>query len=183
MPNFLTIFEKFLIFGSFFYGRFGIFFGFFRVFLDFLGFFELCWDFLIFFGFSGTFWGKKKASAEGRSPPQELEVGLWQYLPSCVVNDWIGYIWDICWFIVANKFSVWPLPEVKNWFLKHIWNEKVHISILDFFWSVSVSIKKSEKMHFPLYFQNVIWPGGIHFFIEFFFWKSRTPQNVHKYWW
>ena len=30
-------------------------------------------------------------------------------------------------------FSVWPLPEVKNWFWKQIWNEKVHISILNFF--------------------------------------------------
>ena len=32
----------------------------------------------------------------------------------------------------------------------------------NFFWSVSVSIKKSEKMEFQLFFQNVIWPRGIH---------------------
>ena len=50
-------------------------------------------------------------------------------------------------------FSVWPLPEVENWFLKQTWNENVHISILNFFWSVSVSILKSQKMDFPLYFQ------------------------------
>ena len=30
-------------------------------------------------------------------------------------------------------FSVWPLPEVENWFPKQIWNENVHISILNFF--------------------------------------------------
>ena len=30
-------------------------------------------------------------------------------------------------------FSVWPLPKVKNWFRKQIWNENVHISILNFF--------------------------------------------------
>ena len=38
-------------------------------------------------------------------------------------------------------------------------------------------------MDFQLYFQNVIWPGGIHFFIKIFFWKCQTPQNVPKYWW
>ena len=27
-------------------------------------------------------------------------------------------------------FSVWPLPEVQNWFWKQFWNEKVHISIV-----------------------------------------------------
>ena len=26
-------------------------------------------------------------------------------------------------------FSVWPLPEVKNWFWKQIWNENVYINI------------------------------------------------------
>ena len=30
-------------------------------------------------------------------------------------------------------FSVWPLPEVKKLFRKQIWNENVHISILNFF--------------------------------------------------
>ena len=31
-----------------------------------------------------------------------------------------------------HVFSVWPRPKVENWFLKQIWNENVHISILNF---------------------------------------------------
>ena len=45
-------------------------------------------------------------------------------------------------------FSVWPLPEVQNWFQKQIWNENVYISIIIFFWRVSVKILKSKKIVF-----------------------------------
>ena len=31
-------------------------------------------------------------------------------------------------------FTVWPLPEVQNWFWKQFWNEKVDISVVIFFW-------------------------------------------------
>ena len=58
-------------------------------------------------------------------------------------------------------FSVWPLPEVQNWFRKQIWNENVNISILNFFPEEFRPIfKKSQKMDCPLYFKNVIskWP-------------------------
>ena len=66
-----------------------------------------------------------------------------------------------------REFSVWPLPEVENWFLKQIWNENVNISILIFFfWAFRSVLKKSKKINFPFYFQNVIWLGGIHFFIK-----------------
>ena len=37
-------------------------------------------------------------------------------------------------------FSVWPPPEVENWLLKQIWNEKGHISILNFFCGVFRSV-------------------------------------------
>jgi hypothetical protein len=58
-------------------------------------------------------------------------------------------------------FSVWPLPRVKNSFRKQIWNENVHIFILNFFLKRFCQyLKKSQKMDFLLYFQNVIWLGG-----------------------
>ena len=54
-------------------------------------------------------------------------------------------------------FPVWPLPEVQNWFWKQIWNENVHISILNFFFKEFWPIfKKFKKNDFPLYFKNVI---------------------------
>ena len=59
-----------------------------------------------------------------------------------------------------SVFSVWPLPKVKNWFRKQIWNENVHVSILIFFGAFRQYLKKKSKIGFPLYFQNVIWRGG-----------------------
>ena len=54
-------------------------------------------------------------------------------------------------------FFVWPLPKVKNWFRKQIWNENVHISILIFVKSFGQYLK-SQKINFQLYFQKVIRP-------------------------
>ena len=45
-------------------------------------------------------------------------------------------------------FSVWPLPKVDIFFRKQICNEKVHISILNFFWRFLVNILKSKKNGF-----------------------------------
>ena len=58
-------------------------------------------------------------------------------------------------------FSVLPLPKVQNWFRKQIWNENVHVSILNFFLkSFGQYLKKNQKLDFPLYFKIVIlkWP-------------------------
>ena len=60
-------------------------------------------------------------------------------------------------------YSVWPLPEVKNWFWKQISNENVHITILKKNLSALISIWKSKKMNFPLYFQIFNRQGQIHF--------------------
>ena len=49
-------------------------------------------------------------------------------------------------------FSVWPLPEVENWFLKQIWNENVHISILFFFLEYFGPYLKKSKNGFPIVF-------------------------------
>ena len=54
-----------------------------------------------------------------------------------------------------SVFSVWPLPKVENRFRKQIWNENVHISILNFLLKcIGQYLKKS--MDFPLYFQKVM---------------------------
>ena len=78
-------------------------------------------------------------------------------------------------------FSVWPLPEVKNWFRKQIWNENIYISIPNFFWSVSLSILKSQKMDFPLYFQKVVllWQGSI-VGIDYGFFRVFGPYFIGK---
>ena len=78
-------------------------------------------------------------------------------------------------------FSVWPLPEVKNWFRRQIWNENVHISILIFFRSVSVNILKSKKMDFPLFFQKVIllWQGS-NVEINYGFFRAFGPYFIGK---
>ena len=55
-----------------------------------------------------------------------------------------------------RAFSVWPLPEVKNLIQKHIWNEKVHISIKKNIYEHFNQCKKSRQMDFPLYFQILL---------------------------
>ena len=60
-----------------------------------------------------------------------------------------------------TRFLVGALPVVKNQFLKQFYNKVLYNYWSKyFFWSVSVSISKSQKMDFPLYFKNVIsqWP-------------------------
>ena len=76
----------------------------------------------------------------------------------------------------SNGKSVWPLSEVENWFWKKIWNEKRHISILIFFWRVSVNIKKKSKNGFPIVFSksDSAWVG-FYFWWEKKFWRSQTP--------
>ena len=74
LPNSLTIFDEFWISGFFFMDFWDFFGSFWDFFLDFLDFFWDFWIFLDFLDFLDFFW-TKKALAEGRSPPQELEVG------------------------------------------------------------------------------------------------------------
>ena len=52
-------------------------------------------------------------------------------------------------------FSVWLLPEVENLFRKQILNKNAHIFI-QFFFSVSVSVLKSQNIDSPLYFQILL---------------------------
>ena len=75
-------------------------------------------------------------------------------------------------------FSIWPLPEVENWFRKPIWNENVHISILIFFLkSFSQYFKKSEN-GFLIEFSksDSTWVG-------FYFWQKKILKkpNTPKY--
>ena len=51
-------------------------------------------------------------------------------------------------------FSVWPLPEVKNWFWKHIWNENIHISIQKIFLKRFGQYLKKVKNGFPIVFSK-----------------------------
>ena len=55
------------------------------------------------------------------------------------------------------QFDHFPKSKIDS--LKHISNENVHITFLFFFFSVSISIWKSKKMDFPLYFQILIAEG------------------------
>ena len=57
------------------------------------------------------------------------------------------------WFTRICGFSVWPLPEVKNWFRKQTWNEKRHFSILFFLKSFGQYLKKS-KSRFSIVFSK-----------------------------
>ena len=53
-------------------------------------------------------------------------------------------------------FPVGALPEVQNLFLKQFSNKVLYNYCSNFFWSLAVSIWKSQKMDFLLYFKNVI---------------------------
>ena len=62
-------------------------------------------------------------------------------------------------------FSVWPFPELQNWFWKQFWNQKVHISIVKKIWSVMTN-KKKLKIGFPIVFSNLEQKGlGFFFFM------------------
>ena len=50
------------------------------------------------------------------------------------------------------------LPEVQYNFRKQFSQKVLYTYCFKFLWSVSVSILKSKKIDFPLYFQKVIWP-------------------------
>ena len=70
-------------------------------------------------------------------------------------------------------FSVWPLPEVENWFLKQIWNENVHISILNFFFEAFRSVlKKIQKWTFHCILKK--W-----FDLGFIFDKKNSEKAKH----
>ena len=77
-------------------------------------------------------------------------------------------------------FSVWPLANVENLFWKHIWNEIVFISVLNFFWRVLVNIKKNG---FPIVFSKRDLTGVEYTFWWNFFWKRQTFQNMPKFRW
>ena len=74
-------------------------------------------------------------------------------------------------------FSYWPLPEVKNWFRKQIWNKNVHISIQNFFWRVW-SIFKKKKWIFHCIFKKWFDRHRVFFFTKFLSEKAKHP---HKY--
>ena len=79
-------------------------------------------------------------------------------------------------------FSVWPLPKVKHWFWKQIWNENVHISILNFFSGAFRSVfKKVKKMISNCIFKKVmlLLQGSI-VKIDFGFFRVFGPYFIGK---
>ena len=81
-----------------------------------------------------------------------------------------------------HVFSVWPLPEVKNWILKQIWHENVHISIQNFFLKRIGQYLKKSKNGFPIVFSKCDLAEGGHFFITIFFpEKAKHPQICQKF--
>ena len=75
-------------------------------------------------------------------------------------------------------FSVWPLPEVENWFWKQIWNENVHISIVNFFVKSFGQYLNKSKYGFSIVFSKIdsAWVG-------FYFWQKNilVKPNTLKY--
>ena len=75
-------------------------------------------------------------------------------------------------------FSVWPLPEVENWFRKHIWKENTHISILIFFLkSFGQYLKKKVKKWIShCIFKKWFDWGRVHFLAKIFSEKAKLPK-------
>ena len=87
---------------------------------------------------------------------------------------------QICVITRICVFSVWPFPEVENWFLKQIWNENVHISILNFYFGAFWSVFKKSKYGFLIVFSKCDLAGeggGATFVTE----KIRKKPNIPKY--
>jgi hypothetical protein len=80
--------------------------------------------------------------------------------------------------VFAYVLSVCPLPKVKNWFQKLIWNENIYISILNFcLWRFSINILKSQKNDFPSYFKKWFDRGRVHFLA---IWMPFRIKNLLK---
>ena len=75
-------------------------------------------------------------------------------------------------------FSVWPLPEVENWFRKQIWKENAHISIQFFFFEEFRSIfkKKVKKWISHRIFKKWFDRRRVFFFTKIFLKKPNTPK-------
>ena len=74
-------------------------------------------------------------------------------------------------------FSVWPLPDVENWFRKQIWNENIHISIVNFFLkSFGQYFKKSKKWISHCIFKKWFYRGRVHFLTEIFSEIAKLPE-------
>ena len=76
----------------------------------------------------------------------------------------------------TRVFSVWPLPEVQNWFWKQIWNENIHISFLIFFLKrFDQYLKKNKKNGFPIVLSksNLTGVGSM---CWWFFLKAKNPN-------
>ena len=95
---------------------------------------------------------------------KKFRIEIWTFsFKICFQNQFFDFRKWSNWkytYTRIHVFSVWPLPEVENWFLKQIWNENIHISILNFFLERFGHYLKKSKMDFPFYFKNVIlkWP-------------------------
>ena len=79
-------------------------------------------------------------------------------------------------FTHIRVFSVWPLPEAQNRFRKHIWNENVHIFILNFFkafWSIFKKVKLwISRYIFKKWFER----RRVYFLKKFFSEKAKHPN-------
>ena len=73
-------------------------------------------------------------------------------------------------------FSVWPLPEVKNWFRKQIGKENAYISILFFLKSFDLYFFKKSKNRCSIVFSKSDFTGVGSFFYNFFSEKAEHPK-------
>ena len=79
------------------------------------------------------------------------------------------------WKFVFFYFFIWGLPEVQNWFWMQFFNQVLYYYYLKvFLWIISSKTIAFQKMDFPLYFQNVIWPGQ-----GFFLSKRKSDKAKH----
>ena len=78
---------------------------------------------------------------------------------------------------IIGVFSVWPLPEVRNWLPNQILNENVHISILNFFVEHFDHHKKNVQNGFSIVFsKSDLGRRGQILWWNFFLKKPNWPE-------
>ena len=79
---------------------------------------------------------------------RNMDLFISKLLSKSILDFWKWSNWKYA-NTYLRVFTVWPLPEVQNWFWRQFWNEKVHISNVNFFCSVLTNNKKNWKLDFP----------------------------------
>ena len=106
-------------------------------------------------------WDLKLQIYRGLSLKNEYALGDWKFentmgnpfffLFKILIETLKKFFWIVIWTFV---FSVWLLPEVKNWFQKQISNKNVHITIQKKNLERFGPYLEKSKIGFPIVFSN-----------------------------